>query len=121
MNVRPIGAQVLVKLLPKDKITSGGIVIPDNVDDRHGKEALVGEVVGVGAGYRLSVTGDTETLLPERIPLDVHKGDRILFPPNVGEEVTIDGEKLQLIHEEIVLAIIEDENDPSAVARFASW
>lgn len=89
----------------------GGIHIPDNAGDGDWKSALVGEVVGVGDGYRESRDGSGWTALPERVPLDVKVGDRVLYPKNVAEEITLVDAKLHLMHEEVVLAIVDDDID----------
>lgn len=43
----------------------------------------------------------------DRIPLDVKVGDRVLYGAHLGEEITIDGEKYQKLHELHILAIVE--------------
>jgi chaperonin GroES len=100
MNIRPIGARVLVKPLPADNVTSGGIYIPDAAQ----KKSLRGEVVGVGKG---TVVGSDETVTLWS-GVDVEIGDKVIYGDFVGDEIEIDGVKHQLLHEEHILGVIED-------------
>jgi chaperonin GroES len=56
-------------------------------------------VIAVGEG-KLNKDG-------KKIPLDVKKGDRVLFARYAGTEVKIDGEEHLMMREDEVLAIIE--------------
>ena len=95
MNLRPLHDRVLVERLEGEAKTKGGIIIPDTAKEKPQE----GKVVAVGAGAR----GDDGKL----IPLDVKKGDRILFGKWSGTEVKVDGQDLLIMKESDVLGVIE--------------
>jgi chaperonin GroES len=95
MKFRPLQDRILVKRIDKDETTSGGIIIPDTAKEKP-QEA---EVVAVGNGKRLE-DGKVQ-------PLDVKKGDRILFGKYAGSEIKIDGEEHLILREDEVLGILE--------------
>ena len=92
---RPLQDRILVKRIDKEEKTSGGIIIPDTAKERPQE----GEVVAVGNGKRLD---DGKTA-----PMDVKKGDRVLFGKYSGSEIKIDGEEHLILREEEVLGILE--------------
>ena len=94
-KLQPLGDRILVKPIPREEITKGGIVLPDTVKEKPQE----GKVVAVGPG-RLDDEG-------KRIPLEVKKGDRILMGKYAGTEVKIDGEEHIIMREDDVLAVIE--------------
>jgi chaperonin GroES len=96
MKFRPLHDRVLIKRLDAEEKTKGGIIIPDTVKEK----PVEGEVVAVGSGNR----GEDGKIHP----LDVKKGDRILFGKWSGTEVKIDGDELLIIKESDILGIIED-------------
>jgi len=93
-RIRPLGDRVLVKRDESEETTAGGIVIPGNAQQ---KEAQ-GLVRAVGPGKR--VKGAREEL-------DVRVGDKVLFGKYTGTDVEIGGEKLLLMREEDILAVID--------------
>ena len=95
MKFRPLHDRVVVKRIEEEQKTKGGIIIPDTAKEKP-KE---GKVVAVGKG---KVTEDGKLQ-----PLDVKKGDRVLFNKYSGTEVNVDGEEHLIIREEDVLAICE--------------
>jgi chaperonin GroES len=93
--VRPLHDQVIVQRLEEEEKTKGGIIIPDT-----GKEKPIeGKVIAVGAG-RIKKDGT-------KIPLEVKKGNRVLYAKYAGTEVKIDGEEYLIMKEDDILAIIE--------------
>lgn len=92
---RPRGDRVVVKLL-EDREQAGGIVIPEGVQAYPSR----GVVVYVGPGFRKS---DGEYL-----PLDLHRGDEVLFFRQEGLELSLDGEKLILLHDQHVLLVTQE-------------
>ncbi|RME26807.1 MAG: co-chaperone GroES [Deltaproteobacteria bacterium] len=95
MKVKPMQDRVLVKRLEQEQKTKGGIIIPDT-----GKEKPAeGKVVAVGPGRR------DESGKP--IPMDVKKGDIVLFAKYAGNEIKIDGEEHLILREDEILAIVE--------------
>ena len=95
MNIKPIGARVLVKTLEQEEVTKGGIVLPDTAKEKPQE----GEVISVGPGAK-DESG-------KRIAMDVKKGDKVLYSKYSGTEVKINGEEHLIIRESDVLAIIE--------------
>ena len=95
MNVRPLADRILVRRIEEKETIKGGIIIPDTAKEKPQE----GEVVAVGPGRK--------TEEGKLIPLDVKKGDRVLFSKYSGNEVTVDGDELLIIREEDVLAICE--------------
>ena len=97
MKVRPLHDRLIVKRLEEEEKTKGGIIIPDTAKEK----PIEGRAIAVGTG-RIGKDG-------KKIPVDVKKGDRILFAKYGGTEVKIDGEEHLMMREEDVLAIIEKE------------
>ncbi|MCG2776133.1 MAG: co-chaperone GroES, partial [Desulfobacterales bacterium] len=67
MKIKPLGDRILVLGVEKEKKTKGGILIPDTAKEKPQE----GKVIAVGPG-KVNEKG-------KRIPLDVKKGDRVLF------------------------------------------
>jgi chaperonin GroES len=95
MKVRPLQDRLLVRRVEEQERTKGGIIIPDTAKER----PLEGEVIAVGNGKRL----EDGTL----VPLDVKKGDRVLFGKYSGTEIKVDGVEHLILREEEVLGVIE--------------
>ncbi len=96
MKFRPLHDRVLVRRLEEDERSSGGIIIPDTAKEK----PMQGEVLAVGTGARNDKG--------EIAPLDVKKGDRILFGKWSGSEVKIDDEELVIMKESDIMGIIEN-------------
>lgn len=96
MKFRPLHDRVLVRRLDSEEKTAGGIIIPDTAQEK----PMEGEVIAVGSGVR-DETG-------KLVPLDLHKGDRVLFGKWAGTEVKIDGEELLIMKESDILGVIEE-------------
>jgi chaperonin GroES len=95
MNIRPLHDRVIIKRMEEERMSAGGIVIPDSATEK----PVRGEVIAVGHGKR-NDKGDL-------IPLDVKVGDKVLFGKYSGSEVKVDGEELLVMREEDITAIIE--------------
>ncbi|MDX2259226.1 MAG: co-chaperone GroES [Hyphomicrobiaceae bacterium] len=95
MKFRPLHDRVVVKRLDSETKTAGGIIIPDTAAEKPQQ----GEVIAVGPGAR----GDDNEL----VPLDVKKGDRVLFGKWSGTEVKIDGQDLLIMKESDIMGVIE--------------
>ena len=95
MKLRPLHDRVLVKRVDEDEKTKGGIIIPDTAKEK----PMEGKVVSVGSGVR----GEDGKI----VPLDVKKGDRILFGKWSGTEVTMNGDELLIMKESDIMGIIE--------------
>ena len=95
MKLRPLQDRILVKRVEEETKTKGGIIIPDTAKEKPAE----GKVIAVGNG-KLGDDG-------KRVPLEIKKGDRILFGKYSGTEVKIEGEEHLIMREEDVLAVIE--------------
>jgi len=95
MAIQPLGDRVLVKRLEAEEKTKGGIVLPDSAKEKPQK----GEIVAVGKG-RLLESGKVE-------PLEVKKGDKVLFGKYAGNEITYKEDEYLILKEEDILAIIK--------------
>ena len=95
MKFRPLHDRVVVKRVEEDTKSKGGIIIPDTAKEKPSQ----GEVVAVGPGAR-----DESGKL---VPLDIKKGDRVLFGKWSGTEVKVDGQDLLIMKESDVLGVID--------------
>jgi chaperonin GroES len=104
MKFRPLHDRVLLRRIDEDTKTKGGIIIPDTAKEK----PIQGEVIAVGPCAR-----DEAGKL---VPLDVRKGDRVLFGKWSGTEVKIDGEDLLIMKESDILGVIEGTAQVRAAA-----
>ncbi|MBI1732414.1 MAG: co-chaperone GroES [Gammaproteobacteria bacterium] len=95
LKIRPLHDRVIVKRLEEEKLTPGGIVIPDTASEK----PVQGEVIAVGNGKILE-NGEVR-------PLDVKKGDRILFGKYSGNEVKVEGVEYLVMREDDIMGVIE--------------
>ncbi|MGD9535825.1 MAG: co-chaperone GroES [Alphaproteobacteria bacterium] len=95
MKIKPLHDRVVVKRVEQEQKTAGGIIIPDSAQEKPQE----GEVVAVGAGSR----DDSGKLRP----LDVKKGDRVLFGKWSGSEIKIGGEDVLIMKESDIMGVIE--------------
>jgi chaperonin GroES len=93
MQVRPLHDRVLVKRHNEEERSKGGIIIPDTAKEK----PIQGEIIACGTGR---VTEDGKIR-----PLDVKKGDRVLFGKYAGTEIKIDGEDFLMMREEDILGV----------------
>jgi len=95
MKVKPLHDRVIVKRLEEEEKTKGGIIIPDSAKEK----PIEGKVIAVGDG-KIKEDGT-------KIPMEVKKGNRVLFAKYAGTEIKIDGEEHLMMKEDDILAIIE--------------
>ena len=95
MKIRPLQDRILVKRVDEEEKTAGGIIIPDTAKEKPQE----GRVVAAGNG-KIQENGNVQ-------PLDVKKGDRVLFSKYAGTEVNIEGAEHLIIREDDVLGILE--------------
>jgi chaperonin GroES len=95
---KPLSNRVLIEPVEEEKVSKGGIVLPDSADK---KKQSRGTVIAIGPG-RVNDKG-------ERMPVSVAIGQKVLFKEPWGEEHKIeDGDKKYLlVEEDDVLAVIE--------------
>ena len=94
MKVRPLHDKVLVELVEAEEKTKGGIIIPETAKEKPQE----GKVIEVGTGI----------ILPDGTikPLDVKKGDKILFGAYGVQPISVDGEEYLIVSEDAILAIV---------------
>ena len=95
MSYKPLGDRILVKPKESEEKTKSGIVLPDSAKEKPQE----GKVVSVGEGAR-----DDKG---KRIPMEIKKGDKVLYSKYSGTEVKIDDVEHLIIKESDVLAIVE--------------
>ncbi len=95
MKIRPLQDRVLVERIDQEEKSSGGIIIPDTAQEK----PMEGKVMAVGKGAR-NKEGKV-------YPLDVKKGDRILFGKWSGTEVKLDGKDVMVMKESDIMGVIE--------------
>ena len=95
MKIQPLHDRVIVKRVEEEETTKGGIIIPDTAKEK----PMEGVVVAVGSG-RIEEEG-------KKTPLEVKKGDRVLFSKYAGTEIKIDGEEHLIMKEEDIIAIVK--------------
>ncbi len=95
MKIRPLQDRIIVKRIDEEEKTKGGIIIPDSAKEKPQE----GKVIAVGKG-KIDDDGKVH-------PLDVKKGDRVLFSKYAGTEINIEGEEHLIIREDDVLGVCE--------------
>ena len=95
MKFRPLHDRVVIKRADTETKTAGGILIPDTA----GEKPLEGEVIAMGPGGR-----DEAGKL---IPIDLKKGDKVLFGKWLGTEVKIDAKELLIMKESDIMGVLE--------------
>jgi len=95
MKIRPLHDRIIVKRMEEERVSAGGIVIPDSATEK----PIKGEVLAVGNGKQLD-NGEIRAL-------DVKKGDKVLFGKYSRTEVKVDGQELLVMKEDDVMAILE--------------
>ena len=95
MKFRPLHDRVVIRRIEGEDKTKGGIIIPDTVKEKPQE----GEVIAVGPGAR-----DENGKL---LPIDLKKGDRVLFGKWSGTEVKIDDQELLIMKETDIMGVIE--------------
>jgi chaperonin GroES len=95
MKIRPMNDRILVVRVEEEKKTAGGIIIPDTAKEKPQE----GKVVAAGPGK----IGDDG----KRIPMELKKGDRVLFAKYAGSEIKVDGVEHIFMREDDILGILE--------------
>jgi chaperonin GroES len=96
LKLKPLADRLVVRPLESEEVTPSGIVLPETAKEKPQK----GEVLSVGPGAR-----DEEG---KRIVMDVRVGDKVLFAKYAGTEIKMDSEKLLILRESDILAILEE-------------
>lgn len=96
MQLKPLADRVVVKPIEAAELKKGGIIIPDTAKEK----PMEGEIMEVGTGRK---TDEGKIL-----PMEVNKGDRILYGKYSGTEVEVDGKELLIMRESDIFAIIQN-------------
>jgi chaperonin GroES len=91
-KIQPLGERVVIKPLPREEVSKGGIVLPDTAKEKPQE----GEILAVGPG---KVTDDGK-----RIALEVKVGDTVVYSKYAGTEFKLDGEEVVILRESDILA-----------------
>ncbi len=95
MKIKPLSDRIVVIRVEEEKKTKGGILIPDTAKEKPQE----GKVIAVGPG-KVNEKG-------ERLPMDVKKGNRVLFGKFAGNEIKIDGVEHLIMREDDILGIVK--------------
>ncbi len=96
MKIKPLHDRILVKRTEEEEEEKkGGIIIPDTAKEKPQE----GEIVAVGSG---KITEDGK-----KQPLEVKKGDKVLFSKYAGTEVNVQDQEMLMMREDDILGIIE--------------
>ncbi len=93
VKIKPLGDRLIVKPIERETM-KGGIIIPDTAKEK----PMEGEVLAAGPG-KLDDKGN-------RMPMDVKKGDRVLYGKYSGTEIKLDDETYLIIHQDEILGIL---------------
>jgi len=91
-KIEPLGDRVVIKPMPKEEVSKGGIVLPDTVKEKPQE----GKIIAVGPG-RLTEDG-------KRIAMEVKKGDKVIYSKYAGTEFKLNDEELVIMREGDLLA-----------------
>ena len=94
-QIKPLGDRVVVKAMPREEVTRGGIVLPDTAKEKPQE----GKVVAVGPG-RVTEEG-------KRIPMEVQEGDTVIYAKYAGSEIKLDDEEYLILGEKDILAVLQ--------------
>ncbi|MEA3460159.1 MAG: co-chaperone GroES [Chloroflexota bacterium] len=95
LKLKPLADRVVVEPIEREETTAAGIILPETAKEKPQE----GKVVAVGPG-RLDEKG-------ERVPMEVKKGNKVLFAKFAGTEVKMDDKKLLIMRESDILAIVK--------------
>jgi chaperonin GroES len=98
MKLKPLGDRVVIEPLEegKDGKTKSGLYLPETASRERPEK---GKIVAVGPG-KLTEEG-------KRLPMNLKKGDIVLFTKYGPNEFKLDGKEYLIAREEDILAIIE--------------
>ncbi|MCK5236802.1 MAG: co-chaperone GroES [Deltaproteobacteria bacterium] len=94
MKIKPLQDRVIVKRLEEDEMSKGGIIIPDSAKESPAE----GEIMAAGPGKK-DENGKVS-------PLEVKKGDKVVFSKYAGTEIKVDGVEYLIMREEDILGIV---------------
>ena len=92
IKLQPLGDRVVVQPSEEEEITKGGIILPDTAKEKPQR----GVIIAVGPG-RLDEEG-------KRIPMEVKKGDKVIYSKYAGSEIKQDDKEVLILRESDILA-----------------
>ena len=95
LKVKPLGDRVIIKPMPQEEKTKGGVILPDTAKEKPQQ----GEVVAVGKGR---ITDDGK-----KIEMEVKAGDKVLYGKYSGTEIKIEGDEYLIVKESEILGILQ--------------
>jgi chaperonin GroES len=95
MKFKPLHDRVLVQRVESEEKTASGIIIPDTAQEK----PMQGKVIAVGSGSKAEDGRVT--------PLDVKKGDSVLFGKWSGTEIKLDGTEYLIMKESDIMGILD--------------
>tara|TARA_B110001454_G_scaffold219179_1_gene250784 strand:+ start:71923 stop:72564 length:642 start_codon:yes stop_codon:yes gene_type:complete len=95
--LKPLDDRIVVLVGANERVTSGGLIIPDTVTDVSGN--FQGKVMAIGRGH-MNKKGRVQ-------PLDVALGDKVVFSQFAGSQIDVDGNNIMIIRESDVLGIVK--------------
>ena len=95
LNLKPLGDRIIIKALPQEDLTKGGVFLPDTAKEKPQQ----GEVLSVGQG-RYDDNG-------KLIPMTVKTGNKVLYGKYSGSEISHEGQEYLILKEDEILAIIK--------------
>jgi chaperonin GroES len=95
-KVTPLGNKILIRRDEAETTTDAGIVLPESAKDR----PRTGLIEAVGTGAINTETG-------ERIPVELKKGQRVIFSSYAGTEIKLGADELLIMSEDEILAVID--------------
>lgn len=97
MKLKPLGDRLVVKPIESEETTASGIILPETAKEKPQQ----GEVLAVGPGRR-----DDDG---KRVEMDVSVGDVVLYAKYAGTEVKVNGDKLLILKEPDILAVVDND------------
>lgn len=94
INVKPLGDRVVVEPIEQEQTTASGIILPETAKEKPQE----GKVLAAGPGRRDEAG--------KRIAMDVAVGDKVLFAKYAGTEIKLGDDKLLILKESDILAIV---------------
>jgi len=92
IKLQPLGDRVVVRPSSEEEVTKGGIILPDTAKEKPQR----GVIIAVGPG-RLDEEG-------RRVPMEVKKGDKVIYSKYAGSEIKQDDEEVLILRESDILA-----------------
>ena len=93
-SIKPLFDYILVKPVKQEQATASGIILPENVKEK----PQIGEVMAVGTGWH---NNDGKVF-----PLEIKKGQKVIYKKWGGNEVKVENEEWMLIKQEDIMAVV---------------